>query len=244
MAGIQQPSGQIKLTNVALVRLKKGRKRFEIACYQNKVQDWRKGVETDLDEVLQIPQVFVNVGKGQTAPGADMKAAFGHTDQDKIILEILNTGELQLGEKERQQQSSQLQTEIIQLVSQKCVNSKTKRPYTATMIEKALIGELKFNIVPKKSAKIQALDAIKLLVEKQLIPIARARMRIRVTGDVKKLGLGEKLKTNMDATVEEESHDELVCSIDPGQFRPVNEFVLAEGKGKCKVEVMEVAVQN
>ena len=51
---INQPSGQIKLTNVSIVKLKKGKKKFEIACYQNKVQDFRKGVEKDLDEVLQI----------------------------------------------------------------------------------------------------------------------------------------------------------------------------------------------
>lgn len=32
-----QPSNQIKLTNVSIVRLKKAGKRFEIACYKNKV---------------------------------------------------------------------------------------------------------------------------------------------------------------------------------------------------------------
>ena len=61
---INQPMSQIRLTNVSLVRLKKGKKRFEVACYQNKVQDYRSGVEKDLDEVLQIPRVFFNVSKG------------------------------------------------------------------------------------------------------------------------------------------------------------------------------------
>ena len=42
------------MTNIAVVRLKKGGKRFEIACYRNKVADWRSGVEKDLDEVLQV----------------------------------------------------------------------------------------------------------------------------------------------------------------------------------------------
>ena len=32
MSRINLPSNQIKLTNVSLVRLKKGKKRFEIAC--------------------------------------------------------------------------------------------------------------------------------------------------------------------------------------------------------------------
>lgn len=37
------PTNQIRLTNVAVVRIKKGGKRFEIACYKNKVMSWRSG---------------------------------------------------------------------------------------------------------------------------------------------------------------------------------------------------------
>jgi ribosome maturation protein SDO1 len=39
-----QPVGQKRLTNIAVVRLKKNGKRFEIACYRNKVGDWRSGM--------------------------------------------------------------------------------------------------------------------------------------------------------------------------------------------------------
>ena len=48
------------------------------------------------------------------------------------------------------------------------------------MIEKVL-NEVKFHLNPTKPTKIQALDAIKLLVEKQIIPIARAQMKVRIT---------------------------------------------------------------
>ncbi|CAM9263623.1 unnamed protein product, partial [Hapterophycus canaliculatus] len=54
---------KVRLTNVAVVRLNKTGKRFEIACYRNKVVNWRNRVETDLDEVLQIESVFENVSK-------------------------------------------------------------------------------------------------------------------------------------------------------------------------------------
>ncbi|GME83729.1 unnamed protein product [Ambrosiozyma monospora] len=120
MAKINQPSSQIKLTNVSLVRMKKGKKRFEIACYQNKVQDYRSKVEKDLDEVLQIPQVFLNVSKGQVAPTEELKKAFGTTDIDTIVMEILKKGEIQLSEKERQQQNEKLHNEILTIISTKC----------------------------------------------------------------------------------------------------------------------------
>jgi len=37
-------TGQKRLTNIAVVKLKKNGKRFEVACYRNKVADWRAGM--------------------------------------------------------------------------------------------------------------------------------------------------------------------------------------------------------
>ncbi|KAH8164682.1 hypothetical protein CIB48_g3587 [Xylaria polymorpha] len=213
---INQPSNQIKLTNVSLVRLKKGKKRFEIACYKNKVLEWRSGIETDLDEVLQIPNVFLNVSKGQTAPAADLAKSFGKDKPlNDIILEILKKGEMQVGEKERAAQMDRVHNEVISIVANKLVDPRTKRVYTTGMIEKALdmlssqahqgdkgaaetgtgttaTGE-DVEVKPKvkehhwtgvvttKSAKSQALEAMKALITHQPIPVARARMRLRIT---------------------------------------------------------------
>ncbi|KAK7751628.1 hypothetical protein SLS62_006454 [Diatrype stigma] len=230
MSRIQQPSNQIKLTNVSLVRLKKGKKRFEIACYKNKVLEWRQGIETDLDEVLQIPNVFLNVSKGQTAPSEDLAKAFGKaTPLNDVILEILRKGELQVGEKERAAQMDRVHHEVVSIVASKLVDPRTKRVYTTGMIDKALDmlssqahhssqgqqqpgdksaagsgaatpaageeGEAKprapakekekehnwTGVVTTKSAKSQALEAMKALIAHQPIPVARARMRLRIT---------------------------------------------------------------
>ncbi|EPE07339.1 hypothetical protein F503_07990 [Ophiostoma piceae UAMH 11346] len=136
---INQPSNQIKLTNVSLVRLKKGKKRFEIACYKNKVLEWRSGIETDLDNVLQIPNVFLNVSKGQTAPAAELTKAFGKSaTTESVVLEILKKGEMQVGDKERAAQLERVHHEVIDLVANKLVDPRTRRVYTTGMIEKAL----------------------------------------------------------------------------------------------------------
>ncbi|KIW19048.1 hypothetical protein PV08_03338 [Exophiala spinifera] len=76
MPMIQQPANQIKLTNVSLVRYKKGKKRFELACYKNKLLEYRSGTETDLDNVLQVPTIFLNASKGETAPNAELAKAW------------------------------------------------------------------------------------------------------------------------------------------------------------------------
>ena len=52
---ITTPSNQARLTNVAVVRLKRGGKRFEIACYPNKVKSWREGMYVSRDVPCHIP---------------------------------------------------------------------------------------------------------------------------------------------------------------------------------------------
>jgi ribosome maturation protein SDO1 len=194
--------------------------------------------------VLQIPQVFLHVSKGQVASNEDLKVAFGTTDQNEIILEILKKGELQVGGKERQAQQSQVLADVVQQVAGKCVNPASKRPYPPSIIDKAL-KEVGFNLSATKSAKLQSLEAIKLLVAKQVIPIARARMKIRISApsrDAKKFS--DKVKALIGEVDDEDFSDiwELVGFIDPGVFREIEELVAKESKGKGHVEVQDTAV--
>jgi ribosome maturation protein SDO1 len=124
------PQNQVKLTNVSIVRLKKGGKRFEIACYKNKVMEYRSGVTKDLDEVVQSESIFSNVGKGLVARKDDLQKAFGTADEREILLQILSKGELQVSEKERSNLLGDLAKEIATLVADLTVHPDTKRPYT------------------------------------------------------------------------------------------------------------------
>ncbi|ODV58562.1 guanine nucleotide exchange factor SDO1 [Ascoidea rubescens DSM 1968] len=235
---INQPSNQIRLTNVSLVRMKKGKKKFELACYNNKIQDYRSGVEKDLDEVLQIHQVFLNVSKGLVAPHNELVKAFQKSDIEEIILEILNKGEIQLNEKERDQKIKQITNEIVTLISTKCVNPNTKKRYSPSMILKTL-NQLKYHILPTKPAKVQALDAIKVLVSKQIIPIARAQMEIKIDSDLKFYkSHAEKIKSLIE-NIENETFTkdrwECFALIDPANYKELKTF-------KFSLEVLDAAV--
>lgn len=289
--GINQPSNQIKLTNVSLVRIKKGKKRYEIACYKNKVLEWRSGVEKDIDNVLQIPNVFTNVSKGQVAPKADLAKSFGpKATTDEIVLEILNKGELQVGEKERHAQLERVHNEVIDIVAGKLVDPRTKRVYTSGMIEKALEqlssqtqqpteGETeedkaKAKDLPKwtgvsttKSAKSQALEAMKALIAHQPIPVTRARMRLRVTcpTSILKQSVKTAPKANAAEGEEDKAHGtvkehilgfveqvenqdvngdewEVVGFVEPGAFKTLTEFIGSHTKGRGRAEVLDMAV--
>lgn len=241
---IQRPLNQVKLTNVAVVRLKKKGKRFEIACYPNKVLSWRNGVEKDLDEVLQIHNVFLNVSKGIVASKKDLKNCFDEEDDDKIIKLILEKGEVQVSEKERKVDTERIFKDIASIIHTKCINKETKKPVPIAMIED-LLKDLHVSVSQTKNAKQQALALIPILQEK--IPITRSEMRIR-TVVPKRFGkqVKEMLESKANCMEEEEWTDvyEALVRVDPGIFREIDEQVRMCSKGEGWSEIVDVAVDD
>ena len=275
--------------------------------------EWRSGTEKDLDNVLQIPNVFISVSKGQVAPTQDLAKSFGpKTPLDDIILEILNKGDIQVGEKERHAQLDRTHREVLDIIAGKLVDPSSKRVYTTGMLEKALDqlsvqgaqahhGESKESankssgadmpaasqnatsakakekdlpiwtgVATNRSAKSQALDAMKALIAHQPIPVARARMRVRITCPTSILKQPVKSGVKIDNTANEdeaeskpsgtvkdrilsyieqiESQDvigsewELIGFIEPGAFKPLGEFVGGQTKGRASADVLDMAV--
>lgn len=79
-----------------------------------------------------------------------MKAFGKDTKLDDIILEILQKGDLQVGEKERHAQLEQLQNGVLDIVAGRLVDPKSNRVYTTGMIGKAL------EVLSKRSAEEKA----------------------------------------------------------------------------------------
>ncbi|CAL1684452.1 unnamed protein product [Lasius platythorax] len=217
MSKIFTPTNQIRLTNVAVVRMKKSGKRFEIACYKNKVISWRNKLEKDIDEVLQTHTIFTNVSKGQVAKKEDLVKAFGIDDQTEICKEILAK------------------------VASKCINPETKRPYPVSMIENAMREEIHFSVKPNRNAKQQALDVISQL--KEVMPLERAQMRLRIVIPEKE---ARKLKDKIVKFItkmEKEEWDRsltMICLIDPGQYRGIDELLRSETKGTALLELINL----
>ncbi|CAB3360367.1 ribosome maturation protein SBDS [Cloeon dipterum] len=241
MSKIFTPTNQIRLTNVAVVRMKKGGKRFEIACYKNKVLSWRSKVEKDIDEVLQTHTVFENVSKGKAAKKEDLIKAFNKEDQTEICKEILAHGELQVSDKERHAQLESTYKDIANTVAEMCVNPETKRPYPVTMIEKAM-KDVHFSVKPNRNTKQQALEVIPTL--KESLPLERAQMRIKLTLPSKE---AKKLKEKVvacAAKIEKEdwNSDELIitCLIDPGHYRTLDELIRTGTRGQGSMELLSL----
>ncbi|KAL7493416.1 hypothetical protein ACHAWT_002430 [Skeletonema menzelii] len=176
---ITQPVNQVRLTNVAVVRLSRGGHRFEVACYRNKIVNYRQGTETDLSEVLQTERIFTNVSKGQFANSKTLQKCFGTSDEEEVCRFILDNGDVQVSDQERAAQLESTVREVASMVSEKCVHPISRRPYTMPQIRDGMKAA-GFMVHPTRNIKQQFLDCVRLLQENRVLEIERAKMKLAI----------------------------------------------------------------
>jgi len=240
MSNIFTPTNQKLLTNIAVVRLNRGGKRFEIACYKNKVVNWRDGAEKDINEVIQVPdKVFMNVSKGELAKKEVLKKCFDTDNLKEICLLILNKGELQLSEKERKEMQDNKFKEISVLIADMCIDPETQVPVQQTLVQNAM-KEIHFNVKPAKCAKTQAVALIPHLQE--VIKIQRTEMKVKVTIPVRDYG---KIKTKLAELLKVESEDKeenmvVVGLVAPGGVKVLTDLVQQKTRGSGSVDIVSL----
>lgn len=197
--------------------------------------------EKNIDEVLQQDDVFMSVSKGTKASKKDLLKSFGTDNRTEICKEILDKGVFQVSDKERRAALDLMFKDIATTIAEKCVNPVTKRPYPVTMIEKAM-KDIHYSVKQNRNAKQQALDIIPQL--KNIMELERAQMRLRVIIHGKD---ARKLRDNivkLSKKLENENWDSgtvnLICLIDPGKYRVIDDLVRNETKGQGVLELLNL----
>eukprot|EP00835_Amoeboradix_gromovi_P002089 NODE_110_length_19453_cov_0.364369.p10 type:complete len:237 gc:universal NODE_110_length_19453_cov_0.364369:15646-14936(-) len=229
------PLNQVKLSNVSVVRYKKGGKRFELACYKNKITDYRNGLDNNVDNILQIDHIFNNVSKGQVANKHDLEVF--NMPENEIIKEILLKGDIQLGDLERKDQYTQKQKEISNWISEHTVNPATKKPYSLGLIEKA-IGEVHYSINISKNVRQQSIEVIKLIQENKILEIERVQLKVRVIVPHKFKKVYEQIRPLIQIESESlEEELEVFGSIDPIAYKKIQDLLKqTKGQGRAALE--------
>lgn len=190
---------------------------------------------------MQISSVFTNVSKGAVCNNDELQKAFGTSDNDEIIKQILKKGELQVGEKERGHDLSNKWREIATIVAERCVDPSSGRPVTVSMVEKAM-HDIHYSVNANKNAKSQSGEVIKQIQEKGVLPLARAQMRVRITSPSKEgKNVKEKINDYVNKVEEEDwtNEWECICLIDPSSLKTLNDLKL-----NARVEVLENSVKG
>ena len=101
---------------VNLARLKSHGKTFEVAIDADKVVAFKEGENINVEELVQSPNIFSDMKKGLIASEEDLKEVFSNENNTKIILKILNDGEIQFTQKYRSLLREQKTKKIINII--------------------------------------------------------------------------------------------------------------------------------
>ncbi|EGR34870.1 ribosome maturation protein SBDS, putative [Ichthyophthirius multifiliis] len=244
---IKQPTGIIQLTNVAFIKYKINKMSFEIVCYKNKAINWRNGVEKDISEVLQVDEIYTSASHGTIAKKADLQKYFENMKKMEIIKLILEKGELQMGEKERAVQQSNIYNDIVNIITEKCVHPDSNRKFPVNQIQQAM-KSINFVVKNDQPAKKQALECIKILTKKYYMKRADILVSVSVPKEkheelLQKLQAINILETKIQKTIQTQNKIEISVIIESNKLRDILLLAKEQIEG-CFVEEIDTTVKN
>ncbi len=188
---------QFDLGNNIIVRIQKGRDRFEMIADADeaykaikKMQNIREkeektslSVEEVLDSdlymrnIFETLEVFHDVKKGERCDEETLEKDFGTTDQQKIAAIFLLKGEFNWTQEQRKEWSEKKIKKIVNILAKNCINPQTKKPHPPKRIKKAM-EEAKVSIDLSKTAEEQVEDVLKEI--QVIIPIRMESLQMAV----------------------------------------------------------------
>lgn len=117
---------------------------------------------------------------------------------EEIIKLILNKGEVQIGDKERNLNFSNLKNDIANLIVEKTYNYTTGKPFPQQLILQVL-NDIHFDVKEEQSSKKQAVQAVKIIQDRKIIPIERKLMQIQIT--IKQENISEEDFKNLNVAI-------------------------------------------
>ncbi|WP_455393232.1 ribosome assembly factor SBDS [[Eubacterium] cellulosolvens] len=176
----------VSLDDAVIARYDTSGERFEVLVDPKIV--WKIRNHEDLGEnfnildYLAIDTVFTDSNKGSRASSESLQKIFESTEIQKISMDIITKGEIQLTTEQRKEMMENKRKQIVATIARNAINPKTKTPHPPQRIELALT-EAKVSIDPFKPV-----DAQVQLILKKLQPIIPIRfetivLAIRLGGD-------------------------------------------------------------
>ncbi|KHO55225.1 MAG: ribosome maturation protein SDO1 [archaeon GW2011_AR19] len=117
-------------------RIKKAGKHFEILVNMEDALKFKKGEIGSIEAEGDI--IFRDVRKAERAPSSDLNEAFGTTETNKIVQEIVKKGEILVTQKQRNAEQEKRYNQIVDFLAVNSIDSRTGKPHPSERIKNAL----------------------------------------------------------------------------------------------------------
>jgi ribosome maturation protein SDO1 len=176
----------VSLDDAIIARYETSGERFEVLVDPKMV--WKIRNNDELEEnfnildYLAIDTIFKDSNKGIRASSESMIKIFNNTEIQKIAMDIIKKGEIQLTTEQRKEMMENKRKQIISTIARNAINPKTKTPHPPQRIELALT-EAKVSIDPFKPVDAQVQDILKKLQPILPIRFENVVLAVRLSGE-------------------------------------------------------------
>jgi len=226
---------------VAIARIEKGGKRFEILVDPEKAWAYKSGAKIDIREVVEGEFVYFNARQGLKASETELKKIFRTDDFYKIADEIIRRGEVQLTEQQRREMIEAKRKQIIEFLSRNAIDPRTNLPHPPKRIELAL-QQARVPIDPFKPVEEQVNVVLKALVRVLPIKLATARIGVKIPPEYSGKAYGRLAKMGRIVRQAYTTDGSLIMEIEvpAGLQESVIQQVLRLTKGKGEAKILSV----
>lgn len=159
----------VTVDEAIIAKLARDGKHFEILVDSGIAYDLKEGKTVSVSRMLAVNEVFKDAKKADRAAPGDVEKAFGTPDIEKIAVEIVKHGEIQLTTEFRRRKIDEKKKQIASFISKNAINPQTKLPHPPERIMAAM-EQAHLSVDPFKPADNQVEDVIKAI--KSIIPIS------------------------------------------------------------------------
>jgi ribosome maturation protein SDO1 len=176
----------VSLDDAVIARLDSSGERFEVLVDPKMVWKIRNNEELgenfNILDHLAIDAVFKDSHKGTRASNESIMNVFDNNEIQKVAMEIITRGEIQLTTEQRKEMMENKRKQIVTQIARNAINPKTRTPHPPQRIELA-INEAKVSIDPFKPVDAQVQDVLKKLQPILPIRFEKVVLAIRLNGE-------------------------------------------------------------
>ncbi len=121
-----------------IAKLRSGKLFFETMVDLDNAMKLRKGDDVSMGDVIRDNAIYTNLGKGMKAGSAELEQAFGTSEFEKVVEQIVKKGIIEVSQEFRDEALEARRKQVVDFLVRNAIDGQTGRPFTPDTLQNAL----------------------------------------------------------------------------------------------------------
>ncbi|MDO8628248.1 MAG: ribosome assembly factor SBDS, partial [Nanoarchaeota archaeon] len=119
----------VDIDKAVVARIKKQGKTYELLVDSQAAYDYRKGKSISIRDIIAVDEIFTEAKKGIKPTSKELEQAFGTSDKQAMILDIIKHGDIPISAQQLHTQREDIKKQLITKIHRYTIDSRTGLPH-------------------------------------------------------------------------------------------------------------------